>query len=1379
MNKVLYLNYSTERERSKAGSGSFSNVKKAGSIPLSIRIALYIFAVIIINICNYSYASLVRDNIPYQTFRDFAENKGPFFAGANNITIKNKKGVQVERLDKAPMPDFSSVDGEKGVATVISPQYAVSVKHNSSWHFDNLYFANGHYKMVSKDDSPAADFSLIRLNKLATEVVPADMPSGVKSDELKNNERFTAFYRIGSGIQRTISANNQIKTLAPGYQYLTGGVVGQPEAESHTLHVKYDNFFSPAMSPVTSHVLSGDSGSPLFAWDKTLKKWLIVAVTKSGNLLSLNSFDTIPVDFVNETQKRYDAKPVDNKNSNLPFLWGFNNMTGTGAIYQGDETHIMQGKKGGDLSAGNNLTFKGAEGKIILRDNVDQGAGSLTFASSYTVMPQSTQSWTGAGVYIARGAQVTWRVSGVQVDKLHKIGAGTLIVNGAGVNPGGLKAGNGVVLLAQRPDSQNRVQAFSSVNIASGRPTVVLSNDRQIDPDTISWGYRGGVLDVKGNNLTFHKINAADYGAILTNTAKKRADITLNLKILAADIPVRNWSQNKKGVPGELYHYQNSNSSTSDYFMLKTTNYSFFPVNQASDAHWEFIGHNREEAIRTVFERNKHSAYMYHGKMKGNLNINNKFAGAVPDTLIFDGSVVISGKFTQDGGHLIFQGHPVIHAYNDKDFVSQLNDTSVKVQPVSFSQPDWERRTFRLAELELNNAQFSLARNATLTGNINARNSVLQLGSPILYIDLNDGNGISNVPQKGSSVAGRYGDMSQYQGKVTLKDRSVLNINERFAGSIAAQGSRVIISSRHAQLNGYSQFLNTPLALKPYAKLTAKGGWLSDSDITLEPSSTVVLSAIKKKGKEAGPTFYTLNNGAKYLLQKGSALRVSPFVFFSGDIFSAYSSSVCFEGTDAVNLAAKLSPAEQQKADRLAGFKNVWQGSINAPRAEASLTNTRWQMQKNARVNTLKLLRSLVGFSAENGVFGTVSANNLHVENAGFVLNTDLKNSDKVVINKQATGSNNALFVEVAKSQKSPTEKRNLNIPLVIAPAGTHPSMFKAVKQVTGFSVVSPVIHVQENTDNTKWILDSFTAEPNPGTSKPASDFLNMAYKTFVAEVNNMNKRMGDLRNTQGEAGMWARSLNGTGRGEQGYSERYLHLQSGFDKKYRQQAADLFTGVLLSYTNSYFSGQSYRGNTLSLGAGLYASVIFDSGAYVDVIGKYIHHKNDYLAGFTGLGQRQYHTHSWYGGVEVGYRYSFATNIFIEPQAELTYGAVRGITLKWQDKGHEVAMQQKHFNPLIGRVGVTAGKAFSNKYGTITVRTGLDYQFDLIANGGTVLRDRSTEQHFASQKDSRMLYHVGLNGQVNDKFNVGLAVERSAFGKYNVDHAMNAHLRYQF
>ncbi|ECB3302238.1 autotransporter outer membrane beta-barrel domain-containing protein, partial [Salmonella enterica subsp. enterica serovar Newport] len=190
-------------------------------------------------------------------------------------------------------------------------------------------------------------------------------------------------------------------------------------------------------------------------------------------------------------------------------------------------------------------------------------------------------------------------------------------------------------------------------------------------------------------------------------------------------------------------------------------------------------------------------------------------------------------------------------------------------------------------------------------------------------------------------------------------------------------------------------------------------------------------------------------------------------------------------------------------------------------------------------------------------------------------------------------------------------------------------------------------------------------------------------------------------------------------------------------------------------------------------------LMLDSGAYVDLIGKYVHHDNNYTARFAGLRKQDYGTHSWYAGMEAGYRYRLSANMYIEPQAELVYGAVSGSRFKWNDDGMDMSMTHRHYNPLTGRTGVAFGKTLTGKEWQVTVRAGVDYQFDLVSNGETALCDASGEHRFTGEKDSRMLYNVGVNARLNDRVRFGIELEQSAFGKYNVDHLINANLRYTF
>ena len=90
-----------------------------------------------------------------------------------------------------------------------------------------------------------------------------------------------------------------------------------------------------------------------------------------------------------------------------------------------------------------------------------------------------------------------------------------------------------------------------------------------------------------------------------------------------------------------------------------------------------------------------------------------------------------------------------------------------------------------------------------------------------------------------------------------------------------------------------------------------------------------------------------------------------------------------------------------------------------------------------------------------------------------------------------------------------------------------------------------------------------------------------------------------------------------------------------------------------------------------------------------------------------------------------------------------------------------------------------GKTFRGKDWSVTARAGTSWQFDLLNNGETVLRDASGEKRIKGEKDSRMLFNVGMNAQIKDNMRFGLEFEKSAFGKYNVDNAINANFRYMF
>lgn len=1259
-------------------------VKVNGSTYISLNKALTALLISALGVLYTvpSYASVVGYEVNYQTYRDFAENKGLFKPGTVNIPLYDKKGNVVTSLNKAPMIDFSSND-RAGVATLVSPQYVVSVKHNGG--YQNVKFGYGDdtsYALVERNNH-WRDFHTPRLNKIVTEVTPLDMTSaGIAQGTYQDQKWFPVFYRVGTGTQYIKDASDKLTHLAGAYSYKTGGIVNPPFISDWSFVTNTTN------TPLSTYGTPGDSGSPLFAWDAQQNKWVLAAVLNSyaGEAGKTNWYTIIPVSDVDNTMKQDDDAPVISEPIEGDIHWVYDTATGAGTLTQGSHSWSMHGNQGptgpASLNSGKDLTFQGG-GTVLLENNVDQGAGTLTFDDDYIIKPLNSQTWKGGGIIVNGDRTADWRINGVQGDNLHKLGTGTLKVNGTGVNPGGLNVGEGMVILAQRPDSDGNVQAFNNVSIVSGRPTVVLGDEKQVNPDNIKWGYHGGKLDINGNNLTFHQLNGADDGAILTNSGKQ-ATVSLDF--------------------------------------------------------------NKPDATTTV-------ASIWHGHFTGNVDIKNTVTPGTQNDFVIDGGMNTQGIFTQQNGRLFMQGHPVVHAASSQAVANKLTalgDTSVLTQPVSFTQSDWETRHFSLKQLNLHNADFHLARNASLDTALYADNSTVTLGSEDLYIDLNDGNGVKTTPSFGQSKATNDADQSRFIGRVQLNNGSTLKINEHFTGGIDSADSSVTVSSTDAVLSQYSRFSHSPLSLADGAKLTVTSDLLSDGEVTAGAGSTLSLLF----GQYAAERWHLNGQGATLNVRAGSTV--------AGHIQADNAASIHFGETD------------KKGSENLF---TAYRGNVSAPLADASLTNTLWQADGQSTVKSLDLNGSQVSFG-KTGAPSSLTVDTLTTSNSQFILNTDGKTADTVQVKQSLAGKNNALVVVPTATSVS---QKTTSVPLVTAPKATASDVFTLtpVAQRSGLHTFTPNIALVETGNSKQWRLEGFDVQQNKPALQASKSVMDTGYKNFLTEMNNLNYRMGDLRNTRGETGAWVRIFSGTGSAGAGYSDSWSHLQTGADRKHTFEGGDLFTGVTATFTDTNRHGDGWSGQTKSAGAGIYASAMFDSGLYVDLIGKYVRHDNHYSARDMGMPEQDYRSHSWYLGAETGWRFFLPDEAFIQPQTELVYGKVSGNRFAWQSEGTDIVVQRKQMKPLTGRTGVEAGKSFKGKDWEVTALAGIHYQYDLFKPDETVVRDFAGETHINNGKDSRMNFNIGVNAKIKENTRISLNIERSAFGHYDIDKAINANIRYSF
>ena len=664
----------------------------------------FLTACVSLGIASQASAGHTYFGINYQYYRDFAENKGKFTVGAQDIDIYNKKGEMIGTMMKGvPMPDLSSL-AKGGYATLVGDQTLISVAHNVGYQDvdfgmtgNNPDQHNFKYKVVKrynyKNDSThryMTDYQHPRLAKFVTEVAPIEMVSRMNGSVYTDLKKYPMRVRVGSGHQYWKDDNNDTNAdLAYGGAWLTGGntFMDGGTGDGHLYlngRVQTPNEYGPL--PIAG--AQGDSGSPFFIYDKEQGKWLLNGVLREGHPYAAvgNGYQIARQDYLEEVLEQDLAARFFLNNANYTLK---TTQDGNGIITQNGKRSQTIGLYNSalpfDSRGGNNgdesPTYKGpnpwspalhhgkniylgdmGKGTLTIENTVNQGAGGLYFEGDFAVKPSDNNvTWQGAGVSVGEESTVEWQVHNPEGDRLSKIGLGTLLVNGKGKNLGSLSVGNGLVVLDQQADEAGQKQAFKEVGIVSGRATVKLNSENQVDPNNIYFGFRGGRLDLNGHSLTFERIQNIDEGAMLVNhNETQAANITIT----------------------------GNATVNSDAKQL---------TNKKSIAFNGWFG-----------EQDK-------AKTNGRLNVNYQPVNA-ENHLLLSGGTNLNGNITQNGGTLVFSGRPTPHAYN------HLNQHHAKMEGSTRGEviidDDWINRTFTAENFQIQNGQAVVSRNVSaINGN--------------------------------------------------------------------------------------------------------------------------------------------------------------------------------------------------------------------------------------------------------------------------------------------------------------------------------------------------------------------------------------------------------------------------------------------------------------------------------------------------------------------------------------------------------------------------------------------------------------------------------------------------------------------------------------
>lgn len=235
-----------------------------------------------------------------------------------------------------------------------------------------------------------------------------------------------------------------------------------------------------------------------------------------------------------------------------------------------------------------------------------------------------------------------------------------------------------------------------------------------------------------------------------------------------------------------------------------------------------------------------------------------------------------------------------------------------------------------------------------------------------------------------------------------------------------------------------------------------------------------------------------------------------------------------------------------------------------------------------------------------------------------------------------------------------------------------------------------------------KVVLNKNSYTPNV-TNEGIASLATMNIMTWRQENNDMNKRLGELRDSEGQQGIWARMVRGEAKyGARNMKNQYNYYQVGYDHKVGKNWT---VGAAYSKTDGTTSFSRGTADNDHDGLAIYGSWLGDDGSFVDLIGKYAHLDTDYNVS-GGAGSADYDNDAFSFSAEYGKRFHGQNGFWIEPQVELTYGTVDSADYT-TDRG--VKVHHDSTDSFVGRLGFSVGKDI--KAGHLYARASYLYDFD--------------------------------------------------------------------
>ncbi len=650
---------------------------------------------------------------------------------------------------------------------------------------------------------------------------------------------------------------------------------------------------------------------------------------------------------------------------------------------------------------------------------------------------------------------------------------------------------------------------------------------------------------------------------------------------------------------------------------------------------------------------------------------------------------------------------------------------------------------------------------------------------------------ISNSYTKDSQA--NYGVIAQQTGTVNLGDSGVtkaINVTVKGANptgliSFYHYGAKINVAGDNFNVNVHG--VDTAYGIWVQSNIPTTDEKPIPAEVNINAKNTVIdVSTDVDKKDDAGEHTaigIVAYSGSKLNINNNLTVNAATAISTRGNS----TININQDGTGTVKLNGDISFEYDGKSSGTTVDSNV---NINLTNKDSYLNGNGIMINSSGKIPEEKSNVSGMKLALSNGATWTSTddsfVNNLTLANGGTVnlagdahkvnVLNEMTSNDGVV----ATNSLDSK-VEIANNAKKEVKKLTVKGTGAMADAiAKDPSVAKKLANVvedesTGKSAATnvttdegEVAGAYSGTVDANGNLSGSLAKNS--TNENISGLGVISLMTWRQENNDLNKRLGELRDSKGQYGLWTRMSRGEAKyNDLGIKNQYNYYQLGYDARISD---DWILGGAVSYTDGESSFRDGDGTNKHTGFAVYGSRLADDGSFIDIIAKYAHMKNEYDT-YAGAGDGDYSNNGFAFSAEYGKRFKGQNDFWIEPQAELTYGRVDSANFTTAKGVH---VHQDSLDSLVGRLGFALGKDV--KAGHVYVRASYLYDFKGDVNM-YMDKNGAADSYDHDLGGGWWEFGVGTNLNLGHDTHFYFDVERTASGEVSTPWQWNAGIRYSF